>query len=64
MTDMTNIFVVEYLGPTGWTNAYEGKSLSPATDTANWYRKNGFNVRVRHSVVDKYGQSVQFEFNN
>ena len=61
---MTNLFIVEYLGPTGWTNAYEGTSLPPATDTADWYRKNGFTVKVTHKQVDRYGQIVQFDFNN
>jgi len=53
------IFVVEYLGPTAWTNAYEGTSLKDATDTIDWYRDNGFTAKITSHVVDQYGQIVE-----
>lgn len=55
----TEIFVVEYLGATAWSNVYEGTSLKSATDTADWYRDNGFTARVTSHMVNQYGQIVE-----
>lgn len=58
---MTEIFIVEYIGSTAWTNAYEGTSLKSATDTVDWYRHNGFTAKITSHMVDQYGQIVEDE---